>query len=99
MLTLQEMTTQECWRRLGTEGMGRVGFDRGIQGNLDPLLLCAPVEVAKKRASAILDQIGGRPGHIFNLGHGVLPELDPGILKAVVDLVHEEGRADGASGG
>src|SRR5688572_4407552 len=43
----------------------RVGFDRAIQGNLDPLLLCAPVEVAKKRASAVLDQIGGRPGHLF----------------------------------
>lgn len=67
----------------------RVGFDRGIQGNLDPLLLCAPVEIAKQRATAVLDQIGGRPGHIFNLGHGIIPETPVDTVKAVVDHVHE----------
>ena len=43
----------------------------------------------------MLRRNAGRPGHIFNLGHGVLPELDPGVLKQVVDLVHDEGRTDG----
>ncbi len=68
----------------------RVGFDRGVQGNLDPLLLCAPIEVAKKRATAILESVGNRPGHIFNLGHGIIPEVPPDNVKAMIDHVHEE---------
>ena len=48
-----------------------------------------------ERTRDVLRRNAGRPGHIFNLGHGVLPELDPGVLKQVVDLVHEEGRTDG----
>ncbi len=66
----------------------RVGYDRGIQGNLDPLLLCAPHEVAAKRARAILAEVGGRPGHIFNLGHGIVPETPVDNVKAMIDLVH-----------
>jgi uroporphyrinogen decarboxylase len=67
----------------------RVGYDRAIQGNLDPLLLCAPIEVAKARASAILEAIGNRPGHIFNLGHGIIPETPVDAVKAVIDHVHD----------
>ena len=64
---------------------------KAVQGNLDPAVCLAPWEVVAERTRDVLRRNGGRPGHIFNLGHGVLPELDPGVLKAVVDLVHEEG--------
>ena len=67
----------------------RIGPNHAIQGNLDPLLLCAPVEVAKKRAGEILASVAGRPGHIFNLGHGIIPETPVDTVKAVVDHVHE----------
>lgn len=67
----------------------RIGYDRAVQGNLDPLLLCAPVEIAKRRATAILDEVGGRDGHIFNLGHGIIPETPVDTVKAVIDHVHE----------
>lgn len=70
----------EAWRR--------IGHDRGIQGNLDPLLLCAPPEVAAKRARAVIAQAEGRPGHIFNLGHGIIPPTPVDHVKAMVDLVH-----------
>ncbi len=68
---------------------------KAVQGNLDPAVCLAPWEVVADRTRDVLRRNGGRPGHIFNLGHGVLPELDPGVLAQVVDLVHEEGRADG----
>jgi uroporphyrinogen decarboxylase len=66
----------------------RIG-DRAVQGNLDPALCLAPFEVVADAAREVLRRGGGR-GHIFNLGHGVLPETDPGILTAIVDLVHTE---------
>ncbi|MEX2292976.1 MAG: uroporphyrinogen decarboxylase [Acidimicrobiales bacterium] len=69
--------------------------DKAVQGNLDPAVCLAPWEIVADRTRDVLRRNGGRPGHIFNLGHGVTPDLDPGILKAVVDLVHEEGRSDG----
>jgi len=69
--------------------------DKAVQGNLDPAVCLAPWEVVADRTRDVLRRNGGRPGHIFNLGHGVLPELDPGVLKQVVDLVHDEGRTDG----
>ena len=68
---------------------------KAVQGNLDPAVCLAPWEVVAERTRDVLRRNAGRPGHIFNLGHGVTPDLDPGILKAVVDLVHEEGRSDG----
>jgi uroporphyrinogen decarboxylase len=68
---------------------------KAVQGNLDPAVCLAPWEVVADRTRDVLRRNAGRPGHIFNLGHGVLPELDPGVLKQVVDLVHEEGRTDG----
>jgi uroporphyrinogen decarboxylase len=68
---------------------------KAVQGNLDPAVCLAPWEVVADRTRDVLDRNAGRPGHVFNLGHGVLPELDPGVLAQVVDLVHEEGRTDG----
>jgi uroporphyrinogen decarboxylase len=68
---------------------------KAVQGNLDPAVCLAPWAVVAERTRDVLRRNAGRPGHIFNLGHGVLPELDPGVLKEVVDLVHAEGRTDG----
>ena len=61
-----------------------------MQGNLDPALLLGPFERAREAALGILESAGGRPGHIFNLGHGVLPETDPADLRRLVELVHEQ---------
>ena len=70
----------------------RVGA-RPLQGNLDPAICFAPVAVVEEETRDVLRRGAAAPGHIFNLGHGVLPETNPDILKAVVDLVHTEGRA------
>jgi uroporphyrinogen decarboxylase len=67
----------------------RVGHDRGIQGNLDGAVLLGPWERVEAGARDVLERAGGRPGHIFNLGHGVLPETDPELLGRLVRLVHE----------
>ncbi|MBN2243183.1 MAG: uroporphyrinogen decarboxylase [Acidobacteria bacterium] len=61
----------------------------GLQGNLDPVALTAPRDYMKRRAAEILDRAGGRPGHIFNLGHGVLPSTPEDSVKALADYVHE----------
>jgi len=66
----------------------RVGFDRGVQGNLDPAVLLAPWPVVERQASAILRRAGSRPGHIFNLGHGVLPQTEVQTLARLVEHVH-----------
>lgn len=66
-----------------------VGEDRGVQGNLDPTALLAGREVALREARDVLDRAGGRPGHIFNCGHGLHPGTDPEVLRAVTDFVHE----------
>jgi uroporphyrinogen decarboxylase len=63
--------------------------DRAVQGNLDPTVLLAGYEASEAAADAILAEAGGRPGHIFNLGHGVLPETDADHLRRLVDRVHE----------
>ena len=65
----------------------RIG-DRAIQGNLEPAALLAPAAERTRQVRDILARAGGRPGHIFNLGHGVLPETDVAAVRAVVDLVH-----------
>jgi uroporphyrinogen decarboxylase len=62
--------------------------DRAVQGNLDPSALLGPWDEAAGQARWILAQAGGRPGHVFNLGHGVLPDTDPDALRRLVDLVH-----------
>jgi uroporphyrinogen decarboxylase len=71
----------------------RLGPDLALQGNLDPAVCLAPWAVVEAETRDVLARAGTAPGHVFNLGHGVLPETDPGILSAVVDLVHAEGRA------
>ncbi|MFO0663398.1 MAG: uroporphyrinogen decarboxylase [Polyangiaceae bacterium] len=76
------------WRTPLAEGWKRIGHDRAVQGNLDPTVLFAPREVALAHAKRVLDAAGGRPGHIFNLGHGILPETPVDTVKAVVDFVH-----------
>jgi uroporphyrinogen decarboxylase len=81
------------WRVPLDEARRRLGPDVAVQGNLDPALCLAPWPVVAERVRDILARNDGRPGHIFNLGHGVLPETDPAILEQVVDLVHTEGRA------
>lgn len=77
------------WRIRLDDAWKMVGEDRGVQGNLDPLVLLGPVENIRARAQEVLDQAAGRPGHIFNLGHGVLPQTPPEHAKALIDTVHE----------
>ncbi len=77
------------WRIELGRAWNEIGADVGIQGNLDPAVLCAPLEVIRREVKHILDQAGGRPGHIFNLGHGILPQTPEENAIAMVDLVHE----------
>ena len=82
------------WRLPLDEAWAHLGPTQGIQGNIDPTLLLAPFDVVAAASRDILDQAGGRPGHIFNLGHGILPETNPDTLRRAVDLVHGQ---DGAA--
>ncbi|MBV8453048.1 MAG: uroporphyrinogen decarboxylase [Deltaproteobacteria bacterium] len=77
------------WRVDLGEAWHRLGPDAGVQGNLDPVALFADLPEIKRRAREILEQAGGRPGHIFNLGHGILPETPVDHVIALVDMVHE----------
>lgn len=77
------------WRTPLDEGWKRVGHDRAVQGNLDPTVLFAPKEVALRHATRVLEAAAGRPGHVFNLGHGILPETPMATVEAVVQHVHE----------
>jgi uroporphyrinogen decarboxylase len=72
----------EAWRRIGA--------GRGIQGNLDAARILAGWEATRSGAQKVLDEAAGRPGHVFNLGHGVLPDTDTEVLKRLVDFVHEQ---------
>ncbi len=60
-----------------------------VQGNLDPIVLCSTPEAVRQKAKELLDEVDGRPGHIFNLGHGIIPETPVENVKALVDFVHE----------
>ena len=77
------------WRVDLSAAWQRLGEDVAIQGNLDPVALLAPWDAIEPRARAILDQAGGQPGHIFNLGHGVLPNTAPDTVRRLADFVHE----------
>jgi uroporphyrinogen decarboxylase len=77
------------WRVRLDDAWQMIGHDRAIQGNLDPLSLLAPRDELRRRATDILDQAAGRNGHIFNLGHGILPQTPVDSAKALVDIVHE----------
>jgi len=81
------------WRVPLDEARKRVGPGLAVQGNLDPALCVAGREVAEAETRDVLARAGTAPGHIFNLGHGVLPETDPAVLEHVVRVVHAEGRA------
>jgi uroporphyrinogen decarboxylase len=76
------------WRTPIPVGRQKVGPDRAVQGNLDPITLLAPRELAEEHAARVLESAGGKPGHIFNLGHGILPETPVGNVEAVIDFVH-----------
>ena len=78
-----------AWRVPLDRGWERVGHRRGVQGNLDPAVLLGPPELVRERAQDILRRAGGRPGHVFNLGHGVLPETPLENLQLLVETVHE----------
>ncbi|WP_042349645.1 uroporphyrinogen decarboxylase [Bacillus massiliigorillae] len=65
-----------------------MGITKTVQGNLDPAILLAPWEVIEERAKAILDQGMAQPGYIFNLGHGVFPEVNPDVLKKLTEFIH-----------
>jgi uroporphyrinogen decarboxylase len=77
------------WRIALDEGWRRVGSDVGVMGNLDPVALFAGQDHIRAHAKTILDQAGGRPGHIFNLGHGILPKTPVENVIALVEAVHE----------
>lgn len=91
---LELMASVDCevvgidWRIPLDRAWSRIGYDRAVQGNLDPAVLLGPPEFVQARAAEVLDAAGGRPGHIFNLGHGVLPATPLDNLKLLVDTVH-----------
>jgi uroporphyrinogen decarboxylase len=77
------------WRVPLDEGWKRIGPDVGVMGNLDPVTLFASPDHLRAEARKILEQAGGRPGHIFNLGHGILPETPVDNVVALIEAVHE----------
>ncbi|HVW01328.1 MAG TPA: uroporphyrinogen decarboxylase [Planctomycetaceae bacterium] len=80
------------WRAGLKDAWATVGHDVGVQGNLDPITLLGGLDVIRQRARHVLDEAENRPGHIFNLGHGVTPEMNPDHVIALVDMVHEMGQ-------
>ncbi len=80
------------WRVDILDAWSVVGDQFAIQGNLDPLVLRAPISEITRQAGYILDRVNKRPGHIFNLGHGVQKETPPDHVAALIDFVHEHGR-------
>lgn len=77
------------WRINLDEGWKQIGFDKAIQGNLDPVVLFSNQREIEKRVKGILKRAGGRPGHIFNLGHGIIVKTPVDNVIALVDMVHE----------
>jgi len=77
------------WRVNLGDAWETIGHDVGVQGNLDPAVLLADLPTLRRRTHDILMQAAGRPGHIFNLGHGVFPEVPPENVKSLVQMVHE----------
>jgi uroporphyrinogen decarboxylase len=77
------------WRIALDDGWAVVGEERGVQGNLDPAVLLGPWERVETAARDVLARAGGRAGHIFNLGHGVLPRTDPDVVSRLAELVQE----------
>ena len=80
------------WRLPINEAWDIVGADRGVQGNLDPTLLLAPVDRLFAGADEVLRRVGGRSGHVFNLGHGVLPNTPLERVQELARYVHRVSR-------
>src|SRR5262245_9338769 len=78
------------WRVALDRGWATVGPDRGVQGNLDPAVLLGPWKQVEAAANDVLRRADGRRGHVFNLGHGVLPQTDPDVLTRLAAFVHEQ---------
>jgi uroporphyrinogen decarboxylase len=78
------------WRTPLSEAARRVGAEKAFQGNLDPAVLFAPTETVERKAREVLASAQVIPGHVFNLGHGVLPATDPDALTRLVEFVHQE---------
>jgi uroporphyrinogen decarboxylase len=76
------------WRTPLDSAAERIGGAHPVQGNLDPCVLLAPWPVVEAKVRRVLEAGARTPGHVFNLGHGVLPQTDPGVLARVVELVH-----------
>ena len=93
LLSLMKQTGAEVigldWRVPLDEGWAKLGNVGAVQGNLDPVVLFADLSYVRTRAQEILDRAAGRPGHIFNLGHGILPETPVENVKALAAYVHE----------
>jgi uroporphyrinogen decarboxylase len=85
------VSLDRAWQRLGTESVA-------VQGNLDPAVLFAPLPEIGRQVARVLDEAGGRPGHIFNLGHGILPHTPVDHVRAVVDMVRSYHRNGAGSG-
>jgi uroporphyrinogen decarboxylase len=83
------------WRVPLDVAVQRLPADTSFQGNLEPAVVLGGWEPTAPRVRDVLARAGGSVRHVFNLGHGVLPAMDPGVLARVVELVHEEGRTDG----
>jgi uroporphyrinogen decarboxylase len=81
------------WRIRLDDAWEMIGHDRAVQGNLDPMALLADTAELRRRAIDVLSQAAGRPGHIFNLGHGILPQTPVDHARALVDIVHEQSAA------
>ncbi len=78
------------WRVRLDDAWRRVGYHKSVQGNLDPAVMIAPREVIQRKAREVLAQAAGRPGHVFNLGHGITPDVPPDEVAALVDFVHAQ---------
>ncbi|HTS96557.1 MAG TPA: uroporphyrinogen decarboxylase family protein, partial [Streptosporangiaceae bacterium] len=76
------------WRVPLDEAVRRVEPGKALQGNLDPAILLAPWDVVERRALQVLAAGAAAEGHVFNLGHGVLPQTDPGVLARLAELIH-----------
>ncbi len=85
------------WRVELDEARRRLGPNIAVQGNLDPVVLLGPRDEQHRQAQRILDQAAGKPGHIFNLGHGVLPGTNVDDVRALVDYVHESSQRAASS--
>ncbi len=83
-----ELVVGVDWRVRLADAWKIVGYDRAVQGNLDPAVLLGPEKEVRRRTREILEQTAGRPGHIFNLGHGVLPQTPVENVLAMIDVVH-----------